>query len=423
MFNGGTDHQTLDYAESDGYIPLKKNNSNRNRYRRNANHYEHGRDAQPRGFWQPTARTATQMSAALSEEITEAYLSTSLQPSHRISQPTRKLLVLDLNGTLLYRLRPQSRSRSTYQTYSDASPAPGRLTYPRPYLPSFRQYLFHPVTRGWLDVMVWSSAQPHSVRDMLRLCFPREGGQFTQETEVKLGPAGRADDRFFAVWARDTLGLSQADYCKHSTLNCGGTRFKSVLLPSFFVARKVQTTKNLEKIWIEANSQVLQLSEPLPFLHTSDLPLNSESSNSPTDLMHTHSPLSTLLLDDSPLKARLQPWNHLCVQEYDEGSWKENTRAVKSWSRSQKLERRVSVSTSSENNDTDVVKISSITDALECSEEQNFSGEFQTRSKIGSSSELQENVSSGHIAPLQASLSLFPPILTIPFINSVALIL
>ena len=31
---------------------------------------------------------------------------------------------------------------------------------------------------------------------------------------------------------------------------------------------------------------------------------------------HTHSALTTVLLDDSPLKARLQPWNHICIPEY-----------------------------------------------------------------------------------------------------------
>ena len=30
-----------------------------------------------------------------------------------------------------------------------------------------------------------------------------------------------------------------------------------------------------------------------------------------------HSALTTILMDDSPLKAILQPWNHLCVSEYD----------------------------------------------------------------------------------------------------------
>jgi hypothetical protein len=31
---------------------------------------------------------------------------------------------------------------------------------------------------------------------------------------------------------------------------------------------------------------------------------------------HAHSALATILLDDSPLKANLQPWNHVCIPEY-----------------------------------------------------------------------------------------------------------
>lgn len=34
-------------------------------------------------------------------------------------------------------------------------------------------------------------------------------------------------------------------------------------------------------------------------------------------LRRDHSERSTLLLDDSPKKAALQPWNHLCVTEYE----------------------------------------------------------------------------------------------------------
>lgn len=65
-------------------------------------------------------------------------------------------------------------------------------------MPTFREYLFHPVTRQWLDTMVWSSAQPHSVDDMVNKAFEqhREG--------------------LVAVWARDTLGLSSRDYSKSS---------------------------------------------------------------------------------------------------------------------------------------------------------------------------------------------------------------
>ena len=57
--------------------------------------------------------------------------------------------------------------------------------------------------------------------------------------------------------------------------------------------RKSQTTKDLAKPW-------------------SALHLDSTLSDSP----QKHSALTTILVDDSPLKAKLQPYNHLCVREY-----------------------------------------------------------------------------------------------------------
>lgn len=53
----------------------------------------------------------------------------------------------------------------------------------------------HEETRQWLDVMVWSSAQPHSVADMVHRCFAED------------------KEKLVAIWARDTLGLSKEDYC------------------------------------------------------------------------------------------------------------------------------------------------------------------------------------------------------------------
>jgi len=50
--------------------------------------------------------------------------------------------------------------------------------------------------------------------------------------------------------------------------------------------------KNLEKPWAE-----------LPYSHST------------METQH-HSAQTTLLIDDSPLKAALQPWNHLCIEEY-----------------------------------------------------------------------------------------------------------
>ena len=143
---------------------------------------------------------------------TESYLELSLQSSLPLANPTasRKLLVLDLNGTLLLR-SAYRRARPSYSYVSQSGdshpfstdpksafvpyPVPAlRTIYPRPYIPSFCAYIFHPATLQWLDTMVWSSAQPHSVNDMVDKCF------------------GPYKESLKAIWARDTLGLSSDEY-------------------------------------------------------------------------------------------------------------------------------------------------------------------------------------------------------------------
>lgn len=124
-----------------------------------------------------------------------SYLDTSLEPS-TTDDPARKLLILDMNGTLVFRSAHTRREYHRPKFPGDAPPPlrPLRTVHARPYLGSFTAYLFHTQTRQWLDTMVWSSAQPHSVADMVDKCFgERKGG-------------------LVAVWARDTLGLSDFDY-------------------------------------------------------------------------------------------------------------------------------------------------------------------------------------------------------------------
>ncbi|GJJ14309.1 hypothetical protein Clacol_008573 [Clathrus columnatus] len=291
---GGSDHIDSECGGPYNYTSPKHNN-----------HQESKNWNNDKVKWHASTTTTQETSIptpSIPVEPSEIYLATSLKPSYRISQPSPKLLILDLNGTLLYRLPPPSR-RSSYQIYSDSSPAPSRATYLRPYFLSFRQYLFHATTRAWLDVMVWSSAQPHSVKSMLKLCFPREGENMetiNAETEAEVKTV---DDRFFAVWARDTLGLSRADY-----------------------SRKIQTIKNLEKVWTEFATISRSSISGDSTTSESNLPANN---NNP---LFSHSSLSTLLLDDSPLKARLQPWNHLCIKEYDEAIRKKDTSVVQSLS-------------------------------------------------------------------------------------------
>ncbi|KAF8585235.1 hypothetical protein K439DRAFT_1070149 [Ramaria rubella] len=241
-----------------------------------------------------------------------SYLSTSLLSSQHADEPSRKLLVLDLNGTILFRSKPPPLPRSPIpppsesgdgtlysnsQRHPTASQPARRDVHTRPYFSCFREYLFHPSTRCWLDVMIWSSAQPHSVKDMLKQCFPvpdkHDGGDGDHDGDVQQNNDEKPDDRFIAVWARDTFGLSTIDY-----------------------SRKTQTTKDLRKPWS-------QLPPPLGLDTSSAESSHDETSTQGGSLQpdlkasFRHSAQTTLLLDDSPLKAHLQPWNHVCLKEYD----------------------------------------------------------------------------------------------------------
>lgn len=130
------------------------------------------------------------MSVKLPLRPTPAYMAIANSLSSHRTHPRapRKLLILDLNGTLL--LRPKSRK------------AKHKAAHPRPYMPSFRSYLFHEAVKPWLDVMVWSSAQPHNVNKMVEQCFEDRQAELT------------------AVWARDTLGLDTDDYCVFLFICC-----------------------------------------------------------------------------------------------------------------------------------------------------------------------------------------------------------
>lgn len=188
------------------------------------------------------------------------------------STVTPKLLVLDLNGALVYR---PSRGGGDK-----------KKAYPRPYLHCFLQYLFEGGERPW-EVFVWSSAQPHNVRHMVETCFgleytrgvyPREGSEASEGSAEGSTEEGGI---LLGVWARDTLGLSSGDYGELVVLLTSG--------------RKVQTRKDLRKV-IEAYPQY--------------------------DLR------TTVLLDDSPLKAVFQPWSQIVIPEYDKAEYTDSKRAA-----------------------------------------------------------------------------------------------
>ncbi|KAK4688169.1 hypothetical protein P7C73_g1940, partial [Tremellales sp. Uapishka_1] len=180
------------------------------------------------------------------------------------STTSRRLLVLDLNGALVYRT---------------AHTGLARKSYPRPYLSAFLEYLFLPEPAGakrpW-EVFVWSSAQPHNVRSMVEKAFgPRwiEGVWDEEDMGRKNDREKGGEGRLLGVWARDQMGLDEADY-----------------------GRKVQTVKDLRKVH-------------------DHLALSFDESN-------------TVLLDDSPLKGVLQPWNQVVVPEYDREEWQSSKKVI-----------------------------------------------------------------------------------------------
>ncbi|KAF5344539.1 hypothetical protein D9758_016481 [Tetrapyrgos nigripes] len=109
---------------------------------------------------------------------------------------------------------------------------PLRLTHLCPYISTFVSYLFHEETHKWLDVMVSSSLQPHSVRDMVGRVFGSRSGDLESYYADEAGGASRGGGEklgsgsgeaephapenektkenkpgLIAVWARDTLDL------------------------------------------------------------------------------------------------------------------------------------------------------------------------------------------------------------------------
>lgn len=149
----------------------------------------------------------------------EPYIELSKRESSNSSSSavTPKLLVLDLNGALIYRAERKTGEK--------------RKAYPRPYLSCFLEYLFlpEPVTessttppdRPW-EIFVWSSAQSNNVRAMVEVGFGMKWIEGVWEEEFAEKRAERektGEGRLLGVWARDQLGLSSADYGRSFVLN------------------------------------------------------------------------------------------------------------------------------------------------------------------------------------------------------------
>jgi hypothetical protein len=111
-----------------------------------------------------------------------------------IDPPNHKLVILDLNGTLLYRPNPRKQPKKMVG---------------RPMLPQFLHYLFDNFA-----VMIWSSAKPENVKTLVEIGLEDRRSQLVD------------------VWARDRFGLAP----QHYSLN-------------------VQCYKDLTRVWASAEIQ------------------------------------------------------------------------------------------------------------------------------------------------------------------------
>ncbi|KAI1342014.1 HAD-like domain-containing protein [Xylariaceae sp. FL0016] len=127
-------------------------------------------------------------------EPSTKYLSIAAQPPLLLPYPRKILVVIDLNGTLLY--RPNRKQPKNFVE--------------RPYAKTFLSYCIETFT-----VVIWSSAKPENVNNMcMNLTKPQE------------------HERIAAIWARDKFGLVASDY-----------------------QQRVQCYKRLTKLWDDPEIQ------------------------------------------------------------------------------------------------------------------------------------------------------------------------
>ncbi|KAH8652355.1 HAD-like domain-containing protein [Xylariales sp. PMI_506] len=163
------------------------------------------------------------------------YLTRSAEPPAVLPYPRHILVVMDLNGTLLHRPSPKNPSRFVE----------------RPFARTFLDYCLRTFT-----VAIWSSTKPENVQKMLpRLLSPTDQGKIV------------------AIWGRDTLGLSHADY-----------------------NQRVQCYKRLEVLWADPN---VAASHP-------DAAIGGRWDQT-----------NTVLVDDSNEKARTEPYNLIQLPEFE----------------------------------------------------------------------------------------------------------
>ncbi|KAK2749443.1 hypothetical protein FQN57_006377 [Myotisia sp. PD_48] len=217
----------------------------------------------------PSRRSPSPVPQPVAPIPEEEYLSKASLAPETIASPQPLLVILDLNGTLIYR-----KSRKHPPTFTK-----------RPGLDQFLNHLF-----SNYKVMIWTSSQPKTVTAVLEKLLP---------------PSMRRE--LMATWSRQDLDLTHQQY-----------------------SQKVQVYKRLNKVWADG---AIQSRYPSPNaentgqtakkankkkykLQNINTALKADLYNQDNHWNQTN----TVLIDDSRLKAAGQPYNIIEIPEFTNDS-------------------------------------------------------------------------------------------------------
>ena len=232
---------------------------------------------------------------------TADYLIQSSTPPSRLASPQPLLVILDLNGTLLHRSKQRRSKCITARPYlaeffSDIISLPEESTISNPLIPSSSfsstsQSTLKPTpnlhpfsaTSPTYSVMIWSSARSENVKRMCNQLLTAE-----------------QQSRLVAMWARDRLQLSSAQY-----------------------AAKLPVYKQLKWVW--ASDQIKETyperinarsSHGKNYYAIKDH-IDSGAVGNLSNSKNYWGQHNTVLLDDSASKAKAEPYNVIVLPEFE----------------------------------------------------------------------------------------------------------
>jgi hypothetical protein len=211
----------------------------------------------------------------------EQYVTQASLPPKQLPTPQPLLVILDLNGTLIYR-----KSRKFPPSFTKRA----NLT---PFLDTLlKKY----------KVMIWSSSQPHTVKAICQQLFPPDKRR-----------------ALVVEWGRDMLGLSRSQYeAKTQVYKKLETVWASEAVQASYPGKQDNNSNNNNNAEAKENQPTKKKRRKRKNKDKKGEQPQTEAQVQPSQLQpgHRWDQTNTILLDDSNLKALSEPWNILEIPEF-----------------------------------------------------------------------------------------------------------